>query len=1342
MTNKLVTKVFYSLFCNISDNRLSLASSVGFLAGLFPLHGFRLITIVLLSIFFNLNIFALLIGLSLTVICPLLLYSISSGLDKLESIEAISFMSFSLSSENLNLLYLILVGLILTFVSYNLNKAVYSHVFSDLSLIGNSSIAGAIGTFVGFLAISKVNLIALLVLTIIFVAAFRLNILALSGGAFIGITIFFPLISMITFWRKNGFMAEDITIFLSGNQSLIEFISLIKNGQHSYIFVLLISILLAFIAYPIFKFLYSYKNVPYDTIKKSYVFEDLSGRRWVGVKRTFALIITSFLIITTLFCSTLVFSSPLLSSYASEDAAVSIPSKADSTVDKNNNQRVFGFYVNWDPKSKLSFEKNISSIDVLIPCWYQLNDNMSVTSDIDTAVSKMASKNGIKVIPLISNYNNNEWDQSLLHELLSSNSNRQNLINLLLSEVEKNNFAGINIDFENLGKDYRDHFTLFMSELYSKFDKNGLEVIVDVPPADSAYDYSELSKYCHSMVLMSYDEHGATSNPGPIASKKWFEDSVKNSDIPLDKLIVGLGTYGYDWNINTEETSSVTLSEVMNTAARSNAKFFWDNQYNNPYLTYMDGREEHSLWFCDSAVLYNQILFSRKSGINKFAVWRLGSEDSSLWGIIEDSDDMKKSRNELNTISNPFNSGYTLAGEIVSLVNSDSFGKRHLEFDADGYISSVVYDLNSTTMFGGSNSKTIALTFDDGPNARYTPQILDILKVSNTKATFFVTGKNAWQNPEIIKRIYNEGHEIGNHTYSHINIMKASDLKASFEINTTQKVIEMLTGHSSTLFRPPYFVNFTNHSKEELDLYNKVDDMGYTVVGSFIDPKDWRAGNYRSIVDNINDQLGQGNIVLLHDEGTRVENTVKALPVIIESLKSQGYSLVTVSTLLNRDRNDVMPPVRMSESATLKATGIILHLTSGFGKFVTYIFLFATSVGIIRFIFLVIFSRKQIRKYKKLVFDKNYNPMVSVVVAAYNEEKVICKTIDSILESDYENLEVIIVNDGSKDNTAKVVTEAFHGNRIVRLINKQNGGKSSAVNRGFMEANGEIVVVIDADTILATDAVSLMVRHFENEKVAAVSGNVKVGNKNNLLTIWQHIEYVTGLNLERRAFDELNCIPVVPGAIGAWRRDLVELLGYYKEDTLAEDADITLMFLRQGFKIVYEEGAKAYTEAPEDLIGFLKQRLRWSYGTLQCLWKHRSALFNFKHKRVGFITLPYMWLYQFLFQTVSPLTEVLFILGLLGNNPSASITIYVVFFTLDFLITLYAFSLEKESPKPLIWMVLQRIVYRQLMTYVVYKSLLSALKGVKVGWNKLNRKGNVETPASSHNKMNLKRLSA
>jgi cellulose synthase/poly-beta-1,6-N-acetylglucosamine synthase-like glycosyltransferase len=380
------------------------------------------------------------------------------------------------------------------------------------------------------------------------------------------------------------------------------------------------------------------------------------------------------------------------------------------------------------------------------------------------------------------------------------------------------------------------------------------------------------------------------------------------------------------------------------------------------------------------------------------------------------------------------------------------------------------------------------------------------------------------------------------------------------------------------------------------------------------------------------------------------------------------------------------------------------------------------------------FALKQKRRSSSRTFSSiPVQPFVSVLIAAYNEETVIVKTIKSILQSEYPNFEVIIVDDGSKDQTSKVIMDAFSDNQQVRLIQKENGGKASALNLGYQEARGDIIVSLDADTLISKDAISLMVRHFEDPNVAAVSGNVKVGNRKNLLTNWQHVEYITGFNLERRAFDELNCITVVPGAIGAWHKQRVQEAGCLSEDTLAEDTDLTLTLLRKGYRIVYEEKAYAYTESPEDVKSLIKQRFRWSFGTLQCLWKHRSGLFNKKNKTLGFIGLPNMWLFQYFSNLVSPFADLLMFIGLFSHDPLKVILFYLAFFIFDLGTSYFAFRLEKENPKPLLSLIVQRFIYRQFMTYVVFKSVLASIKGVAVGWNKLKRSGSVENTEHHNN---------
>jgi len=377
--------------------------------------------------------------------------------------------------------------------------------------------------------------------------------------------------------------------------------------------------------------------------------------------------------------------------------------------------------------------------------------------------------------------------------------------------------------------------------------------------------------------------------------------------------------------------------------------------------------------------------------------------------------------------------------------------------------------------------------------------------------------------------------------------------------------------------------------------------------------------------------------------------------------------------------------------------------------------------------------------------DTVWRPDVTVVVPAYNEEKVIIRTVQSLLSQRYP-LEIIVVDDGSPDGTADVVAGAFQNNPRIRVLRKPNGGKASALNLGVHEAKGEIVVAVDADTVLAPGAIEALVGPLADDRVGAVAGNAKVGNRINLVTRWQAVEYVTSQNLDRRAFSLLNCITVVPGAVGAWRRQLVLDAGGFSEQTLAEDQDLTLTLLRRGWRIAYADRAIAYTEAPDTLAGLSRQRFRWSFGTLQCAWKHRGALFRRRYGALGFVALPNVWVFQLLFPFLAPVADLLFVWSLATvylnklqhgaeyamQSLQQVVVYYLAFLAVDWLAGIAALLMEPGEEKGLSWLVLlQRFVYRQVLYLAVVKAVFAAAQGRARGWGKLVRKGTVELPRAA-----------
>jgi cellulose synthase/poly-beta-1,6-N-acetylglucosamine synthase-like glycosyltransferase len=270
--------------------------------------------------------------------------------------------------------------------------------------------------------------------------------------------------------------------------------------------------------------------------------------------------------------------------------------------------------------------------------------------------------------------------------------------------------------------------------------------------------------------------------------------------------------------------------------------------------------------------------------------------------------------------------------------------------------------------------------------------------------------------------------------------------------------------------------------------------------------------------------------------------------------------------------------------------------------------------------------------------------------------------------------------------------------------------------------------MVDGDTVFEPDTVRRLVQPMADERVGAVSGNTKVGNRGGLLGRWQHIEYVTGFNVDRRMYEVLQCTTTVPGAIGAFRRDALDEVGGVSGDTLAEDTDLTLAIGRAGRRVVYAEDARAWTEAPSTLGGLWRQRYRWSYGTMQAVWKHRGAVVSRdpRQARIGRRALPYVTLFQILLPILAPLIDLLAVYGLVFTDPVPVVGAWAAFNALQVLLAAFAFRLDGESLRPLWALPVQQFVYRQLMYLVVIEATISALVGIRGQWKTIPRTGDVQ----------------
>ena len=1030
----------------------------------------------------------------------------------------------------------------------------------------------------------------------------------------------------------------------------------------------------------------------------------------------------------------------------------------------NSKQLAIGFYINWDESSLASLRRNLDHLDWVVPQWVHIVDVKNGSSPIATDIHAPAlnlirqERPQTAILPLVQNLNDEKWESDVLARAIADEPARQNLLTALTSFVEQNKFAGICVDFEEPTKDTQPNLLRFMQELHAAFQARGWIVVQAVPFDDAEWNYRDYAAASDYLMLMAYDQHYAGSeDSGSVAAQDWYERNLagRMHDIDPAKTIVCLGNYGYDWTSGSKSANEVTVQEAVISAKDSEADIEFDPATRNPHFEFdEDDGSHHTVWFLDAVTAYNQMRAASGYHPAGFALWRLGSEDPSIWSVFG-SDQLGGSPETLRRIVYGYQVDFEGTGELLKVQARPHDGERSFALNpATGFIDSEKY-LSTPSSYvierAGDHPGLIALTFDDGPDPRWTPQILDILKQENVPATFFIIGKNGQAEPDLMRREVNEGHEIGNHTFTHPNLGEIPGRITDLELNATQRLIESVTGRSTVLFRPPFFGDAEADKPEEVEPAFRAQQMGYIMVGLRLDPDDWQTPVSpdeivnRTVEQALNtDPDKRGQVVLLHDSGGDRSATVAALPHLIHELRGRGFRFVLVSDLAGLSRDQVMPILPPGQTVYTRTDALAFFLMATGGWLLQWTFLIGIALGLGRLVVVGALAFAQwvrSRKRSRTHAGEDYLPAVSVIVPAYNEAAVIGETIESLLKSAYQHYEIIVVDDGSEDRTSEIVRERFAHEARVRLFTEPNRSKAAALNLGLSHATGEIIVALDADTVFPPQTIGALAQRFHDPRMGAIAGNAKVGNRINIITRWQALEYITSQNMDRRAFASLNCITVVPGAVGAWRRELIERVGGFSSDTLAEDQDLTLRIRKLGYKIGYEENAIAWTEAPDTLRGLARQRHRWAYGTLQCMWKHRDALFNPRYGALGWIAMPNVWIFQILFPLVSPVMDLMLVYTLAAaglerlqqpagysfTNLQQVLFYYALFLAVDWCAAGFAFVLERrERWRLLWWLFLQRFCYRQVMYYVMIKSVATAIRGALVGWGKLERKATVE----------------
>ncbi|WP_103384071.1 bifunctional polysaccharide deacetylase/glycosyltransferase family 2 protein [Pseudonocardia dioxanivorans] len=625
----------------------------------------------------------------------------------------------------------------------------------------------------------------------------------------------------------------------------------------------------------------------------------------------------------------------------------------------------------------------------------------------------------------------------------------------------------------------------------------------------------------------------------------------------------------------------------------------------------------------------------------------------------------------------------------------------------------------------GYPSKTLALTFDDGPDPQWTPQILDVLQRYEVPGTFFVLGSLGAQHPDLLREIVDSGSEIGIHTFTHPDLTTVSQDRLTREIDQTQLVIAGATGQVSYLVRPPYSSEVLALDNNQYSVVRELGDRGFVTAFTDIDSRDWERKGVDSIVAAATPANGAGGAILMHDAGGDRSETVAALDRLIPELKAQGYTFTTVTKGVG------LPPADQAASTSDHNLG--LGLVTGVSVATWFVRVFEIALLVLgllviaRLVLVLVVAVVHRRRARRAEAHPQMAPVtepVSVIIPAYNEKECIAATVRAVAASDHP-VEIIVVDDGSTDGTADIV-EALDIPGV-RLIRQANAGKPAALNNGVRAASHEIVVMLDGDTIFEVDTARLLAQPFADPSVGAVAGNAKVANRTSLVTRWQHIEYVIGFNLDRRMQDVFGCITTVPGAVGAFRRTALLTVGGVSDDTLAEDTDLTMALGIAGRRVVYEERARAWTEAPSTFGQLWRQRYRWSYGTIQSLWKHRGALRTRgpggRYARRGLLNLG---IFQVLLPLIAPLIDILLVYGLIFDDTVRTLVLWGAVLAIQTVAGIVAFRLEREKMAILWLLPLQQFAYRQLMYAVLIQSVSAALTGIRLGWQKLRRIGRFE----------------
>ncbi|MDJ0631022.1 MAG: glycosyltransferase [Rhodobacter sp.] len=856
-----------------------------------------------------------------------------------------------------------------------------------------------------------------------------------------------------------------------------------------------------------------------------------------------------------------------------------------------------------------------------------------------------------------------------------------------------------------------------------------------IGPAEAGFwEVEAISELVDRAVVLGFRAPIAPSEP--VAPQGWLESQLPpvRTQLAPDRTSFALATFGEVWTSGARLPERVSFAEAMLRARAYGGETGFSADPGNTVIRYLDDRRRiNQIWLADSVSFYNARQVVQGAPV---VLWPLGYEDPAIWSLLGPLDDSDRVRMAIEApISFGNHAVVEGSGPFSSIITAAVPGQRRIELSASRIRSQSFQSIPSPhriEYFGDDGRPgRLALTFQGLGAPWAIKELLTILERRELKATFFVSTRDLLDHRETIPLLIAAGHMIGTQTEPRPSSFMLSRVWTSIRNNMAQHYLAHEYGYRTVFVQNPARHGQLPGDKTVLDQLQGLQAEGYLPVNSSLaapfgrfDPEAFLARVNETAV------VQPANVMRFDFSRQNDQETISLLPTILDSMTRAGFRIEPLEHMAGLEPNDalhVAAPDRLRRDEVTYSA-----IRFGWIGIQNTILLLALVVALRSPIYLSLaFLRRE-----KYPFDEAYTPPVSVIIPAYNEAKVIESSVRSVLASDYPRLEVVVIDDGSIDETAAVVVDRFRAERRVSLWSEENHGKWFAENLGMGVSKSPIFVIVDADTLIDPGAISHLVQPFKDERVGAVAGTVEIGNRENFLTACQTIEYLVTQAVMRRAYEAFDGIIVVPGAIGAWRAEAVRKAGGVSGNTITEDADLTVAVHRAGYRVAYQPMARSFTEAPNTVRAFLRQRLRWTFGMFQVSWKHKGSILE--GLPVGYISLVDAVWYGLVTSLIYPFVDLVFFASAVywvfsfATEGTAGLTDFPVTASLGFLLlaavdfvnVLAAFAFSRRFEWKLLPVVpLLRFGYRQLLYISSIRSILRAMVGRLSSWQKLKRSG-------------------